>query len=83
MVKTRLPFPHGKAKFSRLIHKTSEGERWESVEIGRKDDTTRTVLWNSANMQKEITVTIGNDITERKQVEISIRELNLELEKQS
>lgn len=65
-----------------LIRKTSEGERWESVEIEilRKDGEIRTVLWNSANVLDkndiEITATIaqGNDITERKSAEIALRE---------
>ncbi len=65
-----------------LIQKTSEGERWESVEIEilRKDGGVRTVLWNSANVLDksgtEISATIaqGNDITERKTAEVALRE---------
>ena len=64
------------------IAQTAIGERWETVEIEilRKDGNTRTVLWNSANIldstQSQIVATIaqGNDITDRKLNEESLRE---------
>jgi PAS domain S-box-containing protein len=60
-----------------LIQKTSEGERWESVEIPilHKKGGIRTVLWNSAAIfgsdGKTIVATIaqGQDITDRKKIE--------------
>ncbi len=60
-----------------LIQKTSEGERWESVEIPilHKKGAIRTVLWNSAAIfgsdGKTIVATIaqGQDITDRKKIE--------------
>jgi PAS domain S-box-containing protein len=60
-----------------LIKKTSEGERWESVEIPilNKEGGIRTVLWNSASIfgsdGKTIVATIaqGQDITDRKKIE--------------
>jgi len=70
-------FPEDSRKRSLLqIKKTLEGERWEAVEIPIliKDGSTRTVLWNSANirdMEGRIISTIaqGVDITERKLAE--------------
>jgi PAS domain S-box-containing protein len=64
-----------------LIKKTSEGERWESVEIPilHKKGKIRTVLWNSAVIVgtdgKTIISTIaqGQDITERKKIESDYR----------
>ena len=64
-----------------LIKKTSEGERWESVEIPilHKKGEIRTVLWNSAAILgaegKTIVSTIaqGQDITERKKIESEYR----------
>ncbi len=69
-------FPKAKIQTSlQMIEKTTSGERWESIEIEiqRKDQTVRTVLWNSANIldskENQIIATIaqGQDITERKQ----------------
>jgi len=65
-----------------LIRKTSVGERWESVEIPilHKDGRVRIVLWNSASIMepdgKTIVSTIaqGQDITERKETEKTLRE---------
>ncbi len=64
-----------------IIH-TLAGEYWEVVEIPilRKDSEVRTVLWNSANIYaadgKTLTATIaqGQDITERKKAEETLRE---------
>jgi PAS domain S-box-containing protein len=64
-----------------LIRKTTEGERWDSVEIPilHKDGGIRTVLWNSAaitgNDGKTIISTIaqGQDITQRKKIEAEFR----------
>jgi len=63
------------------IQKTASGERWESVEIKiqRKDGELMIALWNTANIldkeKKNIIATIaqGQDITERKQAEESLR----------
>jgi len=60
-----------------LIKKTTEGERWDSVEIPifHKKGGIRTVLWNSASIfgtdGKTIVSTIaqGQDITDRKKIE--------------
>ncbi len=80
-----------------LIKKTSEGERWESVEIPilHKKGEIRTVLWNSATIfdsdGKTIISTIaqGQDITERKKIESEYRiraaeyaKMNVTLEKE-
>jgi PAS domain S-box-containing protein len=63
------------------IRRTMTGERWESVEILilRADGAVRTVLWNSATLYaadgKTVVAAIaqGQDITERKQVEETLR----------
>jgi PAS domain S-box-containing protein len=80
-----------------LIKKTTEGERWDSVEIPilHKNGGIRTVLWNSAaitgNDGKTIISTIaqGQDITERKKIEAEFRlraveyaKMNLALEEE-
>ncbi len=60
-----------------LIRKTLTGERWETVEIKilHRDESVRTVLWNSATLfapdgQTPIaTIAQGQDITERNQAE--------------
>jgi len=75
-------------KFLRLIKNTALGERWESVEIEIQniDGTSKTVLWNSANIydtkHKNIIATIahGWDITERDQAINELNKLNKELE---
>ena len=76
-------FPKENAESSiELINKTAIGMRWETVEIDilRKDGEIKTVLWNSANIldknQSKIVATIaqGQDITERKLSEESLRE---------
>ncbi len=80
--KVDILFPRAKINSSLdLINKTISGLRWETVEIEilRKDGEVRVVLWNSANVfdesHKEILATIaqGNDITQRKQAEESLR----------
>jgi PAS domain S-box-containing protein len=64
------------------IARTASGEYWESVEIPilRKDGDIRVALWNSANIRAKkgslpvATIAQGIDITERKQVEESLRQ---------
>jgi len=64
-----------------LIRKTLTGERWETVEIKilHRDESVRTVLWNSATLftpdgQTPIaTIAQGQDITDRKQVEMALK----------
>jgi PAS domain S-box-containing protein len=71
-----------------LIRKTSSGERWKVVEIQilHMDGSIRTVLWNSATLFSSdgknpvATIAQGQDITDRKQAEISLRETNQFLE---
>ncbi|MDD1698629.1 MAG: PAS domain S-box protein, partial [Methanoregula sp.] len=72
-----------------LIRKTSEGERWESVEISilHKNGRIRTVLWNSAAIfgddGKTVVSTIaqGQDITDRKKIESEYRDRAVEYAK--
>jgi PAS domain S-box-containing protein len=72
-----------------LIRKTTEGERWESVEIPilHKKGEIRTVLWNSTAIYgsdgKTIVSTIaqGQDITGRKKIETEYRQKAIEFEK--
>ena len=67
------------------IQKTSNGERWETIEIEiqRKDGEPRIVLWNSANILDTkgnniiATIAQGQDITERKRTEKRINHINL------
>jgi two-component system, cell cycle sensor histidine kinase and response regulator CckA len=67
---------------SALLSRTSEGENLISVEmpILCKNGSTRIVLWNTANIYSEdgqtmnATIAIGQDITERKQVERKVLE---------
>jgi PAS domain S-box-containing protein len=71
-----------------LIRRTLGGESLEVVEIpiARADFTVRTVLWNSAailaadGQTPVAAIAQGQDITERKQAEESIRQLNADLE---
>ncbi len=71
-----------------LIRRTLGGERLDAVEIAiaRADLTIRTVLWNSAaifaadGQTPVAAVAQGLDITERKEAEESIRQLNADLE---
>ncbi|HIJ80869.1 MAG TPA: PAS domain S-box protein [Desulfuromonadales bacterium] len=68
------------------ISKTLTGERWETVEIKilHRDESVRTVLWNSATLfaldgQTPIaTIAQGQDITERKQI-LDVQSYLLEL----
>ncbi len=65
------------------IKKALLGERWEAVEIPilTTKGFTRTVLWNSANIydkeRKMVVATIaqGQDITERKQIEMELEQM--------
>jgi len=65
-----------------LIHKTLSGERWETVEIEilHRDESIRTLLWNSATLfapdgyTPTATIAQGYDITQRKQAEVSLKE---------
>lgn len=71
------------------IRRTRSGERWDNIEIliQRGDNSVRTVLWNSANICNENTDSIiatiaqGHDITERKQVEIMLKQKSSKLKK--
>jgi len=70
-----------------LINKTLTGERWEAVEIiiHHRNQTNRTVLWNSATLFAPdgktplATIAQGQDITERKKAEQEIKLKNREL----
>jgi len=72
-----------------LIRKASIGERWETVEIiiQHRDDSVRTVLWNSATLFTQdgqtpiATIAQGHDITIRKQYEKELLDKNAELER--
>jgi PAS domain S-box-containing protein len=76
-----LLFPDESRKASMaLIQKTHEGERWETAEIPifNIDGSTKTVLWNSANVldsEGKLTATIaqGVDITERKRADAALK----------
>lgn len=69
------------------INQTLAGKYWESVEIPilRKDGRVRIALWNSANITaddgKTIVATIaqGQDITERKNAELRLKEYSDDL----
>jgi PAS domain S-box-containing protein len=71
------------------IERTLSGERWDAVEIPIlcKDGNVRTVLWNSANIYSRdartivATIAQGQDITDRKQAEMELRESKEELRK--
>ncbi len=77
------------ARSMELIRNASTGERWETVEIKilHRDESERTVEWNSATLfaldgQTPIaTIAQGNDITVRKQFESKLQEKNAELER--
>ena len=64
------------------IGRTSSGEHWDAVEIPiqRADGSVCTVLWNSANIYDRdgtaviATIAQGQDITDRKQAEIDLKE---------
>jgi PAS domain S-box-containing protein len=80
-------FPANSSKDSmNLIQSTLAGEQWEAVEIPiqRIDGSSRTVLWNSANIYcnegAEVVATIaqGQDITDRKQLEAQLEQRVIE-----
>ena len=88
----RMLFPEGSREESlSRIARTLSGEYWESVEIPilRKDGETRLALWNSANLRAEdgstviATIAQGQDITERKQAEETLRRQRDELDARS
>ncbi|MEI7811511.1 MAG: PAS domain S-box protein [Ignavibacteria bacterium] len=64
-----------------LIHKTLMGEHWRTVEIKilHRDNSIKTVLWNSATLFAAdshtpiATIAQGQDITERKQAEEALQ----------
>ena len=64
------------------IERAASGEYWESVEIPilRKDGAIRVALWNSANLTDRdgntlvATIAQGQDITERKEGELKLKE---------
>jgi len=75
-------FPQASRKESlNKIERTLSGKYWESVDIPIlcKNGQTRLVLWNSANIYAEdgttllATIAQGQDITERKQAEESLK----------
>jgi len=83
-------FPPSLAQHSmNLIRKTLTGERWESVEIRilHRDQSIRTVLWNSATLfatdgiTPVATIAQGQEITKRKEAEKEIQLKNDELQK--
>jgi PAS domain S-box-containing protein len=79
----KILFPESSREASlEQILRAMSGEHWESVEIPimNVDGSVRTVLWNSANIYGKdrtsviATIAQGQDITERKQIEKSLRE---------
>ncbi len=74
--------PESSAESLKKIASTSAGEFWDAVEIPikRKNGEVRIALWNSANVYgkdgKTVVATIaqGQDISERKQAEILLRD---------
>ncbi|RQW77388.1 MAG: PAS domain S-box protein, partial [Methanothrix sp.] len=70
------------------IRRAMAGERWEAVDIPilKADGSTRTVLWNSANIYARnkntiiATIAQGQDITDRKLAEEELRKARDELE---
>jgi PAS domain S-box-containing protein len=88
--KLNILFPSkSKRKSLEHIRQASAGKNWESVEIPilRKDGITRIVLWNSATLytpdgKKPIaTIAQGQDITEIKKTEESLKKAHDELDK--
>jgi PAS domain S-box-containing protein len=81
-------FPEDSREYSMgYIRKAVAGERWETVEIPilRANGNVRTVLWNSANLHSPdgkiiATIAQGQDITERKEAEESLKRYAAELE---
>lgn len=82
----KILFPESKVLQSmELIKQAQSGERWESVEIEiqNMDGSIRTVLWNSATIYENdnpiATIAQGQDITERKFAEKSLKESEAKL----
>jgi len=82
-------FPESSREVSlEYIHRASSGEHWEVVEIPilKTDGSVRTVLWNSANIYDKdrtsvvATIAQGQDITERKRMEVELRTAHDQLE---
>ena len=73
------------------IVRTNSGERWEAlgIPILGADETIRTVLWNSAILYAQdgktavAAIAQGQDITERKEAQAALENLNRELIKES
>lgn len=71
-----------------LIRNTITGERWETVEIQilHKNNSIKTVLWNSATLFSAdgktpiATIAQGQDITERILAEEEVKQKNIELQ---
>ncbi|HII98701.1 MAG TPA: PAS domain S-box protein [Methanoregula sp.] len=84
-VEILLPKEHVNAAMD-LIRKTTEGERWESVEmpILHRNGEIRIVLWNSASIFGQDGTTVistiaqGQDITDRKKIESEYRKRSVE-----
>ncbi|MBU0559947.1 MAG: PAS domain S-box protein, partial [Bacteroidetes bacterium] len=73
--------PADKEEILKTIDQAIKGERWETVEmpIQRKDGERRIALWNSASIIDKdgniiATIAQGQDITERKRAEESLKE---------
>ena len=83
-------FPPGSRdeSLAHIRRTTAEKRHWEVIEIPilHRNGSVRTVLWNSANVLASdnqtviATIAQGQDITERKQAEEALRELNATLE---
>ncbi|MFP3985418.1 MAG: PAS domain S-box protein [Candidatus Bathyarchaeia archaeon] len=73
--------PLQKTEILQIIERATRGEKWRSVEVPIlcKDEETRIVLWNSANIHDKdgkmvATIAQGQDITERKALEDALKD---------